>query len=66
LLQQKTGIAVAHRLATIANMDRLLVLDEGHIFESGTQQKLISLGRIHATLWGISPLVLLASIRFTL
>jgi ATP-binding cassette subfamily B protein len=40
--QNKTVIAVAHRLSTLKNMDRIIVLDKGKIIEEGTHEQLIS------------------------
>jgi ATP-binding cassette subfamily B protein len=35
LLENRTGIIVAHRLATVLRADQILILDEGHILEQG-------------------------------
>ena len=51
LMQGKTVIAVAHRLSTIAKMDRLVVLDKGKIVEEGTHTFLIAKGGLYAQLW---------------
>ena len=51
LMENKTVIAVAHRLSTIAALDRLIVLDEGEIVEEGTHSELISAGGLYAQLW---------------
>jgi ATP-binding cassette, subfamily B, multidrug efflux pump len=51
LMEGKTVIAVAHRLSTIAAMDRLIVLEDGDIAEMGTHQELLSRGGIYAALW---------------
>ncbi len=52
LMQGKTVIAVAHRLSTIAAMDRLVVMDKGKIVEEGTHAALLKKkGGLYASLW---------------
>ena len=51
LMQGKTVLAVAHRLSTIAALDRLIVLDKGEIVESGTHSQLIDLNGVYSRLW---------------
>lgn len=51
LMSGKTVIAIAHRLSTVAAMDRLIVLDQGKIIEQGTHDQLIKQGGVYANLW---------------
>ena len=51
LMEGKTVIAVAHRLSTIAAMDRLLVMDKGRIVEQGTHKQLLRKNGLYASLW---------------
>ncbi|QDT85394.1 peptidase domain-containing ABC transporter [Gimesia chilikensis] len=41
ILKDRTAILVAHRLSTVRNADRILVLDEGQVVEQGTHQELL-------------------------
>ncbi|MFN7101427.1 MAG: ABC transporter ATP-binding protein [Pseudorhizobium sp.] len=51
LMEGKTVIAIAHRLSTLTEMDRLIVLDKGRIVETGSHQELANSGGIYADLW---------------
>jgi ATP-binding cassette, subfamily B, multidrug efflux pump len=51
LMAGKTVIAVAHRLSTIAAMDRLVVMDKGRIVEEGSHDLLLRKGGLYADLW---------------
>ena len=43
LVKGRTVIAIAHRLATLRNADRLIVIEDGKIIEEGTHEKLLGL-----------------------
>ncbi|MEC5322541.1 ABC transporter ATP-binding protein [Aurantimonas sp. A3-2-R12] len=51
LMAGKTVIAVAHRLSTIAALDRLVVLDRGRIVEEGMHAELVDRDGLYAQLW---------------
>jgi ATP-binding cassette subfamily B protein len=51
MMQGRTAIAVAHRLSTVAGMDRLVVLDRGRVVEEGSHVELLARGGGYAQLW---------------
>lgn len=53
----KTVIAIAHRLSTLKNMDRIIVMDKGKIVEEGTHQKLLRNKKsLYAKLWKLQEI----------
>ena len=50
LMKGKTVIVIAHRLSTIQNADKIHVLEEGQIVESGTHETLLKKGTVYAKL----------------
>ena len=42
LLQGKTVLVIAHRMRTIANVDKVVVLEQGRVAETGTPEKLLN------------------------
>ena len=46
----RTTLVIAHRLATVQRADRIIVIENGHIVETGTHASLVALGGIYANL----------------
>jgi len=51
LLKDRTSLVIAHRISTIEKADRILVLSEGRLVESGRHEELIALGGLYYNLY---------------
>ena len=53
LIKGRTVIAIAHRLKTVKNADRIIVMDNGQIKEEGTHETLMQADGLYTRLWNI-------------
>lgn len=51
IMKGKTSVLIAHRISTIKNADKIIVLDEGRIIEQGTHNELINLGGAYTEMY---------------
>ena len=51
ILKNKTAIVVTHRLSTLSDMDRIIVIHKGKLIENGTHDELVSAAGLYAKLW---------------
>ncbi len=51
IMENRTVFVIAHRLGTVKNSDKILVLEKGEIIESGTHQELLDLNRRYASFY---------------
>jgi len=54
LLEGRTGIVIAHRLATVRGVDRIIVLQDGRVVESGPHAQLVDGGGLYARLYALN------------
>ncbi len=53
LVKNRTVVIIAHRLKTIKNADRIIVLKDGRIEESGRHEQLVAAGGLYSGLWNL-------------
>jgi ATP-binding cassette subfamily B protein len=50
-LEGRTALLIAHRLSTVRHADRILVVDDGRIVQSGSHEQLLARGGLYADLY---------------
>ena len=51
LMSDKTTLMIAHRLSSVVDADRIMVMEAGKIVESGTHEVLLEKGGVYAQMW---------------
>ena len=53
ITQGRTAVIIAHRLSTVRNADRILVLENGGIHEDGNHDELVKMGGAYSRMWAV-------------
>jgi ATP-binding cassette subfamily B protein len=53
ITQGRTAVIIAHRLSTVRNADRILVLENGGIREDGSHDELVKIGGTYSRMWAV-------------
>ena len=51
LAQGRTVLMIAHRLSTVVNADKIVVIEDGRVIEQGTHQELLRAGALYRRMW---------------
>ncbi|WOF45542.1 ABC transporter ATP-binding protein/permease [Sphingopyxis indica] len=51
IAERRTTLVIAHRLSTVVNADRIIVLEKGRVAETGTHDQLLSMRGLYADMW---------------
>ncbi len=51
IAERRTTLVIAHRLSTVVNADRIIVLDRGRVAETGTHDQLLAMRGLYADMW---------------
>jgi ATP-binding cassette subfamily B protein len=51
--ERRTTVVIAHRLSTVVDADRIIVMSGGRVIEQGTHPELLALGGSYATMWAL-------------
>ncbi|PAL22240.1 ABC transporter ATP-binding protein/permease [Sphingopyxis sp. GW247-27LB] len=51
IAQRRTTLVIAHRLSTVVNADRIIVLEKGRVAETGTHEQLLAMRGLYADMW---------------
>ena len=51
IARRRTTLVIAHRLSTVVNADRIIVLEKGRVAETGTHEQLLAMRGLYADMW---------------